>query len=59
MWNRGNRSFSVEEGGFSKYRIEFTRVRSRGKGETGVSDYFGKFFLEDGRGVSRGHVVNN
>ena len=59
MWNGGNRSFSVKEGGFSKYGREFTRVRSRGRGEIRVSDYFNKFFLEDGRGASRGHVVND
>ena len=59
MWNGGNRSFSVEEGGFSKYGREFTRVRSRGRGEIGVGDYFDKFFLEDRRGAGKGHVVDD
>ena len=59
MWNGGNRSFSVKEGGFSEYGREFTGVRSRGRGGIGVSDYFNKFFLKDGRRVSRGHVVND
>ena len=49
VWNRGNRSFSIKEGGFSEYGIKFTRMRSRGGGEIRVGNYFGEFLLGDGR----------
>ena len=49
VWNRGSRSFSIKEGGFSEYGIKFTRMRSRGGGEIRVSNYFGEFFLGDRR----------
>ena len=58
MWNGENGSLSVEEGGFGKYRGEFTRGNG-GRGEIGVGDYFNKFFLEDGNGVNGGHVVSD
>ena len=31
VWNRGSRSFSIKEGGFSEYGMKFTRMRSRGE----------------------------
>ena len=58
MWNGENGSFSIKEGGFGKCRGEFARGNG-GRSEIGVSDYFNKFFLEDGSGVSRGHVVGD